>query len=103
MTATGALAATTQFRPRRSYAQLWSSLWCLATARDPVLMQGRQGNWRWPRALVSTVAAIISFIILQALVLGFTALFNVKVWSDDMVLDPEQPFSFLLVFFIFLP
>jgi len=100
MTATGALAATIQFRTERSFAQL---LWHLATARDPVLMHGRQGNWRWPRALGSTVAAIIFIIILQALIIGFTAFFNVKVGADEVVLDPEQPFSFLLVFFIFLP
>lgn len=103
MTATGALAATTQFRPEPSFAQPRSLLRHFATARDPVLMRGRQGSWRWPRALGSTVAAITSIIILQALILSFTAFFNVKVRADEMVLDPEQPFSFLLVFFIFLP
>ena len=80
----------------------WLFLWRLVSARDAVLLQGRQGKWRWPWAVLSTVLAIICIVFLLVLVLGIAGLLNVDL-MDDKLLDPQRPASFFLVLFLFLP
>jgi len=80
----------------------WLFLWRLVSARDAVLLQGRQGKWRWPWAVLSTVLAIICIVFLLVLVLGIAGLLNVDL-KDDKLLDPQRPASFFLVLFLFLP
>jgi membrane protease YdiL (CAAX protease family) len=94
-------ASTDVLRPE-SLARLWTSIWRLATTRDVVLLQGRQGNWRWPHALGSTVLACVCIVLLLVIVVGIAHGFNV-VFKEDKPLDPQQPASFLLMLFMFLP
>jgi len=100
-TATLALAST-DAPPPEPFARLWTSLWRLVTARDAVLLQGRQGKWRWPWAVLSTVLAIICIIFLLVLVLCIAGLLGLDL-RDDNPLDPQRPASFFLLLFLFLP
>jgi membrane protease YdiL (CAAX protease family) len=100
-TATLALASANTPPPEPS-ARLWTPLWRLAIARDVVLLQGRQGKWRWPWAILSSALASVCIVFLLALVLGIGGLLNVDL-KDDELLDPQRPASFFLVLFLFLP
>src|SRR5947199_8443833 len=83
-------------------ATLWRRLRHAVGEQGAVLRQGRQGRWRWPWALLSTVLAVLGIGILQACAMGIGWAFRVEN-APDQVLDPRQLSSFVMVLMVFLP
>ena len=81
---------------------LWRDLRQAISEQDAFLRQGRQGRWRWPWALLSTVLAVLGIGVLQACVMGIGWAFRVED-APDKVLDPGQLSSFVMVLMVFLP
>jgi membrane protease YdiL (CAAX protease family) len=83
-------------------ATLWRRLRQAVSDQGAFLRQGRQGRWRWPWALLSTVLAVLGIGIMQACVLGIGWAFRVES-APDKVLDPQRLSSFVMVLLAFLP
>jgi membrane protease YdiL (CAAX protease family) len=83
-------------------AALWRRLRHAVSEQGAFLRQGRQGRWRWPWALLSTLLAVLGIGILQACVMGIGWAFRVES-APDKVLDPQQLSSFVMVLLAFLP
>jgi membrane protease YdiL (CAAX protease family) len=78
--------------PRRRLRQLLAD-------QNAMLRQGRQGRWRWPWTLLSTIIAIVGTQALAAAVLLTLG----DLGAEHTLLDPQQPSTFLVVLLVFLP
>jgi membrane protease YdiL (CAAX protease family) len=82
--------------------EAWRRLRLLVGSRDALLLLGRQGRWRWPWALLSTVLAVVGILLLQLAAIGVHWMFTREL-PGDLVLDPKVPSSFLVMLLSFLP
>ena len=81
---------------------LWRRLRHAVSEQGAFLRQGRQGRWRWPWALLSTVLAVLGIGIMQACVMGIGWAFRVES-APDKVLDAQRLSSFVMVLLAFVP
>jgi membrane protease YdiL (CAAX protease family) len=86
---------------RHAIGRSLASLRRLTVAPDPVLLQGREGRWRWPWALAGLLLAALLFLLLS---LGVTTFEEEAVRSqwvsggfpqNVFPLDPAQPITYL--------
>jgi membrane protease YdiL (CAAX protease family) len=81
----------------------------LSFARDPVLLQGREGRWRWPWAVNGLLLTALVFVFLSLLVIFFEEEAVRKGWvrggfpQNVFPLDPAQPITYLDVLISSLP
>jgi membrane protease YdiL (CAAX protease family) len=74
--------------------------------RDPVLMQGREGRWRWPWAILGVIvtvifAGLLSIVIALPLTSEMGALSSEA--DSEFELDPRRPYTFVRWIVLFLP
>src|SRR5712692_1383948 len=79
----------------------------LTVERDPVLMQGREGRWRWPWVIAGMAIASGIVILLFATVFAPVGPKNLREWLllswDSPELDPRSPQTFALWLVLFAP
>jgi membrane protease YdiL (CAAX protease family) len=90
------------------------NLRALVIEHDPVLLQGREGRWRWPWVIAGMVATTVIPILLFAIVIAIVIAIAVaatdsmpaRLLSEDMAepgLDPREPYTFVLWLVVFPP
>jgi membrane protease YdiL (CAAX protease family) len=77
------------------------NLRALVIEHDPVLLQGREGRWRWPWVIAGMVATVVITVLLCLIAIAVADTQNMASWllSQDELelgLDPHQPFTFVL-------
>ena len=81
----------------------------LSFERDPVLLQGREGRWRWPWALNGLLLTALVFVLLSLGVVIFEDVAVRQNWvrggfpQNVFPLDPAQPITFVDVLIASLP
>ena len=85
-----------------------ASFHAMATASDPVLLQGREGRWRWPWAVSGLVLIAAMFMALGSLVVMFEELAVRAGWigsfpDNVFPLDSTQPITYLDVLLAAFP
>jgi uncharacterized protein len=78
-------------------AAAWGPLVRAMLNRSAVLLQARQGRWRWPWALLSTVLAFLGIAIAMGVVAAALH------YEGSTLLDPKRPSSFLALVLVVLP
>lgn len=96
ITSASVTSSTPQLAPQAPQRR---SLHQLVSDQDAILRQARQGRWRWPWALLATVAAIVGIASLAGI--AYVAFGDVS--ATDNLLDPRRPSTFLAVPLAFLP
>jgi membrane protease YdiL (CAAX protease family) len=90
------------------------NLRALVIEHDPVLLQGREGRWRWPWVIAGMIATVviqillfgIAIAIVIAIVVAATDSMPARLLSEDMAelgLDPHEPYTFVLWLVVFPP
>ena len=81
----------------------------LSFERDPVLLQGREGRWRWPWAVNGLLLTALLFVLLSLGVIIFEDVAVRQNWvrggfpQNVFPLDPAQPVTYLDVLISSLP
>lgn len=81
----------------------------LALERDPLLLEAREGRWRWPWAITGTVVAALVFVLLSLVVIVFEGVAVRQQWvrggfpQNVFPLDPAQPVTYVDVLIASLP
>lgn len=81
----------------------------LALGRDPLLLEAREGRWRWPWAIAGTLLAALVFVLLSLVVTVFEDVAVRQQWVRDgfpqnvFPLDPAQPVTYVDVLIASLP
>ena len=94
---------------RYAIGSVLASLRRLSFARDPVLIQGREGRWRWPWAINSLLLTALLFAALSLVVIVFEDVAVRQNWvsggfpQNIFPLDPAQPVTYVDVLLASLP
>jgi membrane protease YdiL (CAAX protease family) len=94
---------------RYAIARVLARLHRLSFARDPVLLQGREGRWRWPWAINGLLLTALLFVLLSFVVIFFEDVAVRQNWvrggfpQNVFPLDPAQPITYVDVLIASLP
>jgi len=94
---------------RYAIATFLARLHRLSFERDPVLLQGREGRWRWPWAINGLLLTALLFVLLSLGVVVFEDVAVRQNWvrggfpQNVFPLDPAQPITYLDVLISSLP
>jgi membrane protease YdiL (CAAX protease family) len=77
------------------------NLRALVIEHDPVLLQGREGRWRWPWVIAGMVATVVITVLLCLIAIAVADTQNMASWllSQDELelgLDRHEPYTFVL-------
>jgi membrane protease YdiL (CAAX protease family) len=81
----------------------------LTVERDPVLLRGREGRWRWPWAVIGLILAAFLFVLFSLAAVGFEALAVRQSWitggfpQNVFPIDPAQPVTYVDLLLSSLP
>ena len=88
---------------------LLASLRRVSAEPDPVLLQGREGRWRWPWVIAGLLLTAAIFALLGFVVFTFEDVATKRNWiagdfpDNVLPLDPAQPITYLDVLLASLP
>jgi len=94
---------------RYAIGRVLARLHRLSFARDPVLLQGREGRWRWPWAINGLLLTALVFVLLSLSVIVFEDMAVKQNWisggfpQNVFPLDPAQPITYVDVLIASLP
>lgn len=94
---------------RYAIGRVHARLQRLSFERDPVLLQGREGRWRWPWAINGLLLTALLFVLLSLGVIVFEDVAVRQNWvrggfpQNVFPLDPAQPITYLDVLIAALP
>ena len=94
---------------RYAIGRVLARLHRLSLERDPVLLQGREGRWRWPWAINGLLLTALLFVLLSLGVIVFEDVAVRQNWvrggfpQNVFPLDPAQPITYVDVLIASLP
>jgi membrane protease YdiL (CAAX protease family) len=93
----------------RAMVTLRSSANRLLLERDPLLLRGREGRWRWPWVILGLMVTALLFSALISAVVAFEALAQRRNWiigafpQSVFPIDPAQPITYIDLVLTSLP
>jgi len=80
----------------------------LTIERDPVLMQGREGRWRWPWLIAGMAVTGVIVVLMYMAAIEVPASQNMLAWllskdTPQFELAPHEPYTFVLWPVVFVP